>query len=166
MKLYLIGMPGSGKTTLGRQLAEELMLSFVDLDKEIEKREGKSVPQIFSEDGEDHFRQVESALLHEWAASTRGFVMATGGGAPCFYNGMDTILKSGFSIFLDVPVSELLARLDRKSDRPLLQSTDAKEKEEKITTLSSIRRPIYTRANVTLQNATVDDLLKAVHFRS
>ena len=166
MKIYLIGMPGSGKTTLGRQLAEELLLLFVDLDKEIEKHEGKSISQIFAEQGEDYFRQVESRLLTEWASSTKGFVMATGGGAPCFYNGMDTIIQTGFSIFLEVPVPELLTRLDRKTDRPLLNTADVEERRERITTLSQLRQAIYARANVTLHQADLAAVLKAVHLRS
>ena len=77
-------MPGSGKTTLGKRLAREMLMPFVDLDKEIERREGKSDQQLFSESGEDYFRQVESKELIEWAASPKSFVMATGGGTPCF----------------------------------------------------------------------------------
>ena len=98
-KIYLIGMPGSGKTTLGLQLAEALQLPFVDLDKEIEKHEGKSVPDIFSQQGEAHFRQVESKLLKEWSASGKTFIMATGGGAPCNHHGIEVINRSGLSIF-------------------------------------------------------------------
>ena len=131
-----------------------------------ESGEGKSVSQIFAEHGEDYFRQVESRLLTEWASSTKGFVMATGGGAPCFYNGMDTIVKTGFSIYLDVPVSELLARLDRKTDRPLLNTADAVERREHISTLHDLRQSIYARANVTLHRADLASLLNAVHLRS
>ena len=78
MKIFLIGMPGSGKSTLGRQVARHLGIEFVDLDAEIEKAEAKSISDIFSQQGEDYFRIVESRLLLEWAASTKAFVMATG----------------------------------------------------------------------------------------
>jgi shikimate kinase len=111
MKIFLIGMPGSGKTTLGKRLAKEMLLPFVDLDKEIERREGKSVQQLFTENGEDYFRQVESKELIEWSASAKSFVMATGGGTPCFYEGIKVINQSGLSIFLDVPLTTLLSRL-------------------------------------------------------
>src|SRR4029453_2479239 len=99
MKLFLIGLPGSGKTTIGAALANRLSMEFVDLDKEIETREGNSVPEIFAAHGEAHFRQVESTLLLEWATAQRSFVMATGGGTPCFFDGIDVINKHGLSIF-------------------------------------------------------------------
>src|SRR5688572_2577774 len=124
MKIFLIGMPYSGKSTLGRQLANELDVSFVDQDHEIEIREGKSIPEIFSQEGEDHFRIVESTVLKEWAASAESFVMGTGGGAPCFYQGIDLINQAGISIFLDVSIEELVSRVGSKSDRPLLNTSD------------------------------------------
>src|SRR5688500_4390100 len=122
MKIYLIGMPGSGKSTLGLRIAEELQMTFVDLDREIEKREGRTVPQIFLEKGEDHFRQTESLLLNEWANADKSFVMATGGGAPCMFKGIDVINRTGLSIFLDVSIPELVSRLKSKTDRPLLSN--------------------------------------------
>src|SRR5690349_71191 len=111
MKVYLIGMPGSGKSTIGKQLAAALLLPFVDLDHEIERKELKSIAEIFSEKGENYFRHTESQMLQQWAGSARDFVMATGGGAPCFFNGLEIINNSGISVFLDVPVSELLRRI-------------------------------------------------------
>ena len=80
MKIFLIGLPGSGKSTLGKDLADALLVEFVDLDAEIEKQENKIVQDIFREKGEDYFRQAESALLKVWAASSKSFVMSTGGG--------------------------------------------------------------------------------------
>lgn len=165
MKIFLIGMPGSGKTTLGKRLAREMLLSFVDLDKEIEKREGKSVQQIFAENGEDYFRQVESKELVEWAASSKSFVMATGGGTPCFHEGIKVINQSGLSVYLDVPISTLLSRLEQKTDRPLLNSSDVEEKKEKLTLLLSRRTECYQQANITVDNASLSKLLKAIRLR-
>src|SRR5687767_13761414 len=110
MKIYLIGMPGCGKTTLGRQLASAIHLPFVDLDQEIEAREKKSIPEIFEQQGEDYFRQVESGLLYELAGSDKRFIMATGGGSPCFFRGIEVINLTGLSIFLDTSVDILLDR--------------------------------------------------------
>ena len=165
MKIFLIGMPGSGKTTLGKRVAKEMLMTFVDLDKEIEKREGKSVQQVFAESGEDYFRQVESKELIEWAASSKSFVMATGGGTPCFYEGIKVINQSGFSIFLDVPLSTLLSRLGRKTDRPLLNAGDVEEKKERLSSLLAKRTQYYQQASITVKNADLSKLMAAIHLR-
>ncbi len=162
MKIFLVGMLGSGKTTLGKQLAERLNVQFIDLDWEIEKRENKSVNEIFSQHGEDHFRQIEADLLREWAGSSESFVMGTGGGAPCFYHGMAAINAAGLSIFLDVPVEELKSRLAQATDRPLLQSTDENERETKLHTLRAARLPVYQQSHVIIQEPTLEKLLSAV----
>jgi shikimate kinase len=84
MKIYLIGLPGSGKTTLGKQLAAQLKIDFVDLDTEIEKSEKRAIAVIFKEAGEDYFRSSEATELRKWSRAQNNFVMATGGGARVF----------------------------------------------------------------------------------
>src|SRR5690242_5204760 len=111
MKIFLLGLPGSGKTTLGKRLATALQLPFVDLDKEIERTEGKQIKDIFAEKKEDYFRKLESAELKRWCAKPGDYVMATGGGAPCFFDNIDVINSSGKSIFIDVPASEIVRRM-------------------------------------------------------
>jgi shikimate kinase len=161
-RIYLVGLPGSGKTTLGTALAAALGLPFVDLDAEIEKQEGEAVPTIFSTKGEDYFRQVESRVLREWSGSSQSFVMGTGGGAPCFYNGMDIINGSGVSIFLDVTVDEILRRLAAFSNRPLLQAEDDQKKREKLEALRQARLAIYRQATLTVKEPTLENVLEAL----
>src|SRR5258708_28773826 len=105
MKIFLIGLPGSGKTTLGKQLSEKLNLSFIDLDLEIEKLEGKTVQKIFAEKKESYFREVESQTLKNYSSAKTDFVMATGGGSPCFFDKMDVLNDSGKTIFLYGPAA-------------------------------------------------------------
>jgi shikimate kinase len=161
MKIFLIGMPGSGKTTLGKKIADELHLPFVDLDDEIVKKDGRSITEIFSASGEEYFRQTESATLIEWASSSRDFVMATGGGAPCFHMGIEVINKTGVSVFLDVPIPTLLDRLKSKTDRPLL-SDDLTEKEQKLRSLRDTRLSCYNEAKIKLTNPDIQQVLKAI----
>jgi shikimate kinase len=165
MKIYLIGMPGSGKTTLAKQAAEELNLEFVDLDQQIEEQEQKSIAEIFNQKGEDHFRQVESALLRQWSSSQKSFVMSTGGGAPCFLKGIDVINQSGISVYLDVPVSLLAERVSKKSGRPLLDNTRSEDLEEKLRSIREKRIWFYSQAHITLTNPTLPGLLKALQFK-
>lgn len=158
-------MPGSGKTTLGKQLAEHLRVDFVDLDAEIEKEEQKSISDIFSQKGEDYFRLLESKLLHTWAASSVPFVMATGGGAPCFLKGMDVINAYGTSIFLDCSVPELIKRVRKNTDRPLLLASDDRELQERLDLMLSKRRACYEQSAIILQNATLEMLLERLDIR-
>ena len=162
MKIYLVGMPGSGKTTLGKQVAAALSLPFVDLDDEIEAHEGKTIPEIFTSRGEDYFRKTESALLQLWATGEKSFVMSTGGGAPCFYDGIEVINRSGVSIFIDVPIDQLVKRVAQKSDRPLL---DTKDQDELVQRMESFRRQrltVYRQAKFVLQNPELADILRKI----
>ena len=155
-------MPGSGKSTLGKQLANTLLTKFVDLDHEIELHEQKSVADIFSQSGEDHFRQVESKLLHHFSASKESFVVATGGGAPVFFDGINVINNSGVSVFLDVPIDTLVKHTSNRSTRPLLKNESEEELREKLTKIRETRLRVYQQARITLQNPNLSSLLKAL----
>jgi shikimate kinase len=164
MKIFLIGMPGAGKSTLGKTLAENLMMVFFDLDKEIEKREGLPVQEIFHEKGEAYFREAEQEILRDITKQHHSFIMATGGGAPCFHQSMDFMLTEGKVLFLDISLPTLFARVQNSTDRPLLalQSNDAVM--ERLRKLREERLAIYQRANYTLEEkdlslAKVMDLL-------
>lgn len=155
-------MPGSGKSTFGKQLANKLMTTFVDLDHEIEMHEQKSVSEIFAQLGEDHFRQIESKLLHQFAVSQGSFVMATGGGAPIFLKGMDVINQSGVSVFLNVPIDILVKHTSNRSTRPLLKNENEDELRAKLTRIRETRLNIYQQARITLDNPNLTSLLKAI----
>lgn len=165
MKIYLIGMPGSGKSTLGKKLARELLVEFVDLDHEIEKKEGKTVSEIFSAHGEEYFRLTESQVLAHWSALPTSFVMATGGGTPCFFNGIQVINETGISIFLDVPLIQLIYRLEKKTDRPLLSSADEKEMADKLSRLRTTRLDIYQQAHIIIENPDLSKVMTAIHLK-
>ena len=120
--IFLVGMPGSGKSTVGRLLANKLGLDFYDLDAEIEGEQHKSIAEIFIDGGEDLFRKIESSVLQKCTKSEQPFVMATGGGAPCFYNGISLMNDSGITVYLDTPIEVLIARTKRKQHRPLLKT--------------------------------------------
>ncbi|MDO9615659.1 MAG: shikimate kinase, partial [Bacteroidota bacterium] len=95
MRIYLIGYMGCGKTTLGRKLAAELSLTFIDLDTFLEEKYFRTIPQIFQEEGEAGFRKKEQNVLHEVSAFD-DVIVATGGGAPCFFDNMEVMNNTGF----------------------------------------------------------------------
>ena len=166
MKIFLIGLSGSGKTTLGKELCEEQGIKFIDLDQEIEKKEGTSVGEIFSRKGEEVFRQVEADTLRSLANEQNDFLMATGGGAPCFYDSMTFINEQGVSVFLDVSPEKLVERLQSKGldERPLLNTYSDEELLEKIKHLRSLRMPVYKQSalRITEDNITSSLLWKAL----
>jgi shikimate kinase len=153
-------MPGSGKTTLGKELAAHLMVDFIDLDSEIEKSEQKSVAEIFAQKGEDYFRLLEARTLRLFTVAPYSFVMATGGGTPCFHQGLDAINANGISIFLDVPIKNLVARVIKNQDRPLLHSLEETGLKEKLESLREQRLSCYLQASFVVANPTLEQILK------
>ncbi|MDN3725320.1 shikimate kinase [Aequorivita sp. SDUM287046] len=123
MKIILIGYMGSGKSSVGRELAARLGVRFIDLDAEIEIQENVSISKIFSEKGEIFFRKLENFVLQRILQLDENYVLATGGGTPCYGNAMEIIIgqKDAISIYLKTSVDRLIARLvTEKDNRPLL----------------------------------------------
>ncbi len=152
MKIFLIGLPGSGKSTIGKSLALELSSTFIDLDQEIEKQEGRTIKQIFKQMHEGYFRQLESKALKQNCQSPDSFVMATGGGAPCFFDNMEHINQAGKSIFLDVPPAEIARRIMNShiSERPLFSTDNAESLKDRIEFMRSQRIAFYKQAHITI----------------
>lgn len=144
MRFFLIGMPGSGKSTIGRHLAEILGLPVVDLDKLIEEEAGQAIPDIFNEWGEDHFRNLEREALKRLITQSTEAIVSTGGGAPCFFDNFAEMKKAGKTIYIDVPLPTLIERTAKSSKRPLLIDDPV----GKITALLNKREAIYKQADL------------------
>lgn len=127
MRIFLIGFMGSGKTTVGKVLAELLSLEFFDLDTEIEKECRITINTIFEKKGEPYFRAVEHKALTRLSEKT-GHIIATGGGTPCFSDNMKMMNEQGTTIYLRCSAGVLLQRLVReKQMRPLIKNLSEKE---------------------------------------
>ena len=126
MKILLIGLPGSGKSTLGKKLARQLCLPFLDLDTIIEQTAKQPIRTIFAQQGEDAFRKLEQQALHQVIEQKKALVLATGGGAPCFFDNMEYMNQRGTTVFLDVPIATIVQRMQGQqvADRPLLRELD------------------------------------------
>lgn len=125
--IILIGPMGSGKTTVGKQLAKLKRMDFVDSDHKIEERTGVSISTIFDIEGEEGFRKREAKILAE-LCERNNMVLATGGGAIIEAENRKLLRKSGFVIYLNTSIETQLARTQKTSNRPLLENVDAKEK--------------------------------------
>ena len=157
--IYLVGFMGSGKTSVGKRLAELLRRQFVDLDQRIEAREGLSIPAIFEESGESHFRRVESRELLR-VSQEESVVVALGGGTFCDPSNQEVVRRSGTSIWLDTPLDTLVPRCSSDESRPLFK--DRRQMEA----LLAQRRPFYERADIHVSTGqlTVEEI--AAHILS
>ncbi|WP_346665137.1 shikimate kinase [uncultured Mailhella sp.] len=144
--LVLIGLSGCGKSTFGRKLAKRLRLPLLDTDVMIEKKTGRSIPDIFAADGESGFRDIESACARE-AAAVQGAVISTGGGMILREENMKELSKNGLVVFIDRHPSRILRSTTLK-DRPLVQ-----DDRDKLFRLYAARLALYRRhADVTVPN--------------
>lgn len=149
MVIVLIGYMGSGKSAVGRSLAEKLSLEFVDMDDFIEEKEGKRIQEIFRDKGEIYFRKVESLYLEELLTNARNMVIALGGGTPCYGSNMEYIEGATDKVvYLRASIEELKARLEKeKEHRPLIKHLSGSELEEFIRKHLFERNFFYLKAN-------------------
>lgn len=151
MKIFLIGFMGCGKSYWGKILSQKLHVPFFDLDEKIVEHQGKSIAQIFEKEGEEHFRLLEKDVLHLLAESHESFVMATGGGTPCFYNTIDYLKKQGTVVWINCSTDCLYNRLvQEKEKRPLIQKIPDDELKAYIIKKYSSRKIFYQQATVIL----------------
>jgi shikimate kinase len=150
-KIYLIGFMGCGKTVYGKLLSEILEILFFDLDDYIEKEQKKSISQIFAANGEREFRQYEQSALRQITEHNKHFVLASGGGTPCFAENMQYMNLHGITVYLKCTVNELYENiLLSNPDRPLLQGKRGNELRKHISQLLAIREPFYNQAKIIL----------------
>ncbi len=156
MKIFLVGFMGSGKSFRGQQLSAKLGIPFFDLDAQIVNTEGKSINDIFREQGEEYFRLKEKEVLHIITESHSSFVMACGGGTPCYFNNVEYMNSQGTTVWLNTSMPVLYDRLlKEKAERPLLRDLSDDQLKAFISKKFSDRRIYYEQSRVKIED---DDL--------
>lgn len=162
--VFLIGYMGSGKSTNGRKLARSIGYFHFDLDEEIEKLVGKSINQIFSEEGEDAFRLLEHSVLVS-LTNRKNIVVSTGGGTPCYYNNLQLMKNVGVIVYIKMKPESLAKRLQSaKVKRPIIERAQAGDLSAYIEKHLAQREDFYKQAHLTIkgENLDFDILLNSV----
>ncbi|UGU15047.1 shikimate kinase [Sinomicrobium kalidii] len=166
MVIVLIGYMGSGKSAVGKILAEKLAVRLVDMDDYIEEKEQKTIPELFRDRGEIYFRKAESRYVGELLSGTKNAVISLGGGTPCYGDNMDRIKELADKVFyLKASVGELTRRLGKEKDhRPLINHLSDDELEEFIRKHLFERNFYYLRADkaVNVDNRTPEEIAEAI----
>lgn len=149
--IYLLGFMSSGKSKIGRKLAKRLNRKFLDLDAVIRQMSGKSIPQIFEQDGEDFFRHLESKALKE-IQPNEGLVIALGGGTVCNEDNLAHVKRSGISVYLKIHAEILIGRLRQNiGERPLLQNLSTDQLAIFVREKLALREKYYAQADCILE---------------
>ena len=169
MKLFIIGLPGSGKSTLGKKLGTRLNLPFLDLDERIEADAEQPIRAIFANEGEAAFRNLERDALYQTIDECDHFILATGGGAPCFFDNMEVMNRTGTTLFLDVPIPTIITRMHglQITDRPLLQGLNQNQMLKEYTDKFEKRLPVYRQAQITIShNASEEEIVAQLYTKN
>lgn len=163
--IILLGLAGSGKSTLGSELADKMDFSFIDLDHAIEEKTALTVQQIFEDQGESYFRKIESETLREVLIRNHNLVLATGGGTPCYFDNMELMNDSGETIFLDVPIEKIAERL-ADSDletRPLFKGLLKAQLLQKLNAQLEERKQYFQKAKYTFSGEiSVEEIISGL----
>ncbi len=151
-------MPSSGKSTIGDLVARQLGLSFFDLDSLIVEKEGSPITDIFEKQGEDYFRKVEETALAQFINDHTDYVLATGGGTPCFFSNMQLMNDNGVTIFLNVDLNDLYNKLSVKGTqkRPLLKDKSPEELHDELNSKYEQRKHFYLQSRICLDQRLSD----------
>jgi shikimate kinase len=150
-------MMGTGKTYWTKKLAKKQKTGGYDLDYLIESHEEKTIAEIFAEDGEEYFRKSEAKILR-WFGEKKSFVMAAGGGTPCFHDNMEWMNKQGVTVWIDEPIATLVERLKpEKEHRPLIKDLSDSELSSFLAGKLAERLPYYAQAKHHLQGKDISD---------
>lgn len=164
MKVFLIGFMGSGKSVLGRKLANALKHDYYDLDKYIEQKYKMSVNSLFFQFDENIFRNLETKSLEE-ISSKKSFICSLGGGTPCFNSNLKIIKNSGTSIYLKLDAKTLTNRLiNSKTKRPLITNLNEEELLYKVEKMLKERESFYSQADIIVEalNIKADDIINRI----
>src|ERR1051325_410673 len=156
MKIFLIGFMGSGKTYWGRLLSQKLSIPFFDLDEQVAEQAGKSIVDIFATEGEEYFRTLEKDVLYEITEKNESFVMACGGGSPCYFNNIDYMSQAGTTVWINTDFETLLKRLiGEKDNRPLIKGLSDDQLRIYITRKFADRKIYYEQAELVIDEEPV-----------
>lgn len=144
--IYLVGFMGSGKSTVGKLMAEKFGIKFVDIDKEVERQTGMKIRDIFEKFGEKYFREMEKKKLMEFIGK-RGYVVSTGGGLGADREIMEVMKKSGIVVWIDAKIETVLNRCKNDTERPLLKLPF-----EQLKMLFEKRKEVYSLADVHIRS--------------
>ena len=168
--VVLIGFMGTGKSSVGKELASRLGCAFIDLDHKIEQDTGMRIPEIFATYGEEHFRACEKQAVQE-VSSRRGMVIATGGGTVKDPENVKLLRQRGAIVCLTADVDTILARTSRRGNRPVLDHADQGDRRKAIEALMAERKELYAQADYTVDTSAmspfqiIDDICRFLKRR-
>jgi shikimate kinase len=166
MKIVLLGYMGCGKSVIGDFLAKKVLVSYYDLDDEIERITQSSITKLFQSKGEIYFRKKENEILKALLSNNENFVLSLGGGTPCYYNNHELIAQEGIlSIYLKVSVDTLANRLIHETEkRPLLHNQDEVSLKDFISKHLFDRNFYYHQATkvINVDNKTIEEIVKEI----